>query len=183
PAPAARGRGRASRTRWRGAGRAGRRGACAARSRGGRSPRGDRGRRGRSSLADRWGGRWCSGVFTPRIASDHIDTSYRIDISRSRETECAAGSVTDQAVGGHRPSTGTRTVAGARRGQGGTRPGAPLHSLPMSFRPEALGAVNSNGGVVDYRLTRQAVVRQSRKGRLSRVDAWGAPPQLRAPRA
>jgi hypothetical protein len=49
----------------------------------------------------------------------------------------------------------------------------------MSFRPEALGAVNGNGGVVDYRLTRQAVVREYRKGRLSRLDVCDAHPELR----
>src|SRR5262247_1328054 len=48
----------------------------------------------------------------------------------------------------------------------------------MSFRPEAIRGVSSNGGVVDYRLTRQAVVRDYRKGRLSRLDVCDAHPEL-----
>ena len=56
-------------------------------------------------------------------------------------------------------------------------PPIPIPSLPMSFRPEAIRGANSSGGVVDYRLTREAVVREYRKGRL-------APRRLRrSPRA
>ena len=49
----------------------------------------------------------------------------------------------------------------------------------MSFRPEAIRGANGNGGVVDYRLTRQAVVREYHKGRLSRLDVCDAHPELR----
>ena len=50
----------------------------------------------------------------------------------------------------------------------------------MSFRPEAIrGAKNGTGAVVDYRLTREAVVREYRKGRLSRLDVCDAHPELR----
>jgi len=52
----------------------------------------------------------------------------------------------------------------------------------MSFRPEAIRGGDGDrrsGGVVDYRLTRQSVVRQYRKGRLSRLDVCDAHPELR----
>ena len=49
----------------------------------------------------------------------------------------------------------------------------------MSFRPEAIRGANGTGGVVDYRLTRQAVVREYRKGRLSKLDVCDAHPELR----
>ena len=49
----------------------------------------------------------------------------------------------------------------------------------MSFRPEAIRGANGTGAVVDYRLTRQAVVREFRKGRLSRLDVCDAHPELR----
>jgi hypothetical protein len=52
----------------------------------------------------------------------------------------------------------------------------------MSFRPEAIRGSDGNGrsgGVVDYRLTRQSVVSQYRKGRLSRLDVCDAHPELR----
>jgi Family of unknown function (DUF5318) len=48
----------------------------------------------------------------------------------------------------------------------------------MSFRPEAIRGTNSTGGVVDYRLTREAVIREFRKGRLSRLDVCDAHPEL-----
>ena len=48
----------------------------------------------------------------------------------------------------------------------------------MSFRPEAIRGASRNGGVVDYRLTREAVVREYRKGRLSRLDVCDAHPEL-----
>jgi len=60
----------------------------------------------------------------------------------------------------------------------GNSPGAPLPSLAMGFRPEAIRGTNGNGAVVDYRLTRQAVVREYRKGRLSRLDICDAHPEL-----
>ena len=50
----------------------------------------------------------------------------------------------------------------------------------MSFRPEAIrGTSGGAGAVVDYRLTRQSVVQQYRKGRLSRLDVCDAHPELR----
>jgi hypothetical protein len=49
----------------------------------------------------------------------------------------------------------------------------------MSFRPEAIRGSGGTGGVVDYRLTRQSVVREYRKGRLSRLDVCDAHPELR----
>jgi Family of unknown function (DUF5318) len=49
----------------------------------------------------------------------------------------------------------------------------------MSFRPEAIrGSDRGAGAVVDYRLTRQQVVTQFRKGRLSRLDVCDAHPEL-----
>ena len=50
----------------------------------------------------------------------------------------------------------------------------------MSFRPEAIrGTSDGAGAVVDYRLTRQSVVQQYHKGRLSRLDVCDAHPELR----
>jgi Family of unknown function (DUF5318) len=49
----------------------------------------------------------------------------------------------------------------------------------MSFRPEAIRGAGDAEGVVDYRLTRQAVLREYRKGRLSRLDVCDAHPELR----
>jgi hypothetical protein len=59
-----------------------------------------------------------------------------------------------------------------------------LASLAMSFRPEAIRGRGSGGGtgdsgVVDYRLQRQQVIQQFRKGRLSRLDVCDAHPELR----
>lgn len=55
-----------------------------------------------------------------------------------------------------------------------------LASLAMSFRPEAIrGRGNGETGVVDYRLQRQQVIQQFRKGRLSRLDVCDAHPELR----
>ena len=55
-----------------------------------------------------------------------------------------------------------------------------LASLAMSFRPEAIrGGNGGSDAVVDYRLTRQSVVQQFRKGRLSRLDVCDAHPELR----
>jgi Family of unknown function (DUF5318) len=50
----------------------------------------------------------------------------------------------------------------------------------MSFRPEAIRGMSAGAGaVIDYRLTRQSVVQQYRKGRLSRLDVCDAHPELR----
>jgi hypothetical protein len=48
----------------------------------------------------------------------------------------------------------------------------------MSFRPEAIRGNDSSAGVVDYRLARQQVIKQFRKGRLSRLDVCDAHPEL-----
>jgi hypothetical protein len=51
----------------------------------------------------------------------------------------------------------------------------------MSFRPDALrgaGLGAAVGGQVDYRLARNAVVSEYRKGRLSRLDVCDAHPEL-----
>lgn len=50
----------------------------------------------------------------------------------------------------------------------------------MSFRPEPLGRAPSPGspGHVDYRLARSAVIREYRRGRLSRGDLCDAHPEL-----
>jgi hypothetical protein len=51
----------------------------------------------------------------------------------------------------------------------------------MSFRPESMrGAPSAGhvGGQVDYRLARNAVVSEFRKGRLSRLDVCDAHPEL-----
>src|ERR1700736_6091877 len=54
-------------------------------------------------------------------------------------------------------------------------------SLPMSFRPGLMRGAPTAGqvaGQVDYRLARNAVVREFRKGRLSRLDVCDAHPEL-----
>jgi hypothetical protein len=49
----------------------------------------------------------------------------------------------------------------------------------MSFRPESLrGAASDVAGQVDYRLARNAVISEFRKGRLSRLDVCDAHPEL-----
>ncbi|HEX5367007.1 MAG TPA: DUF5318 family protein [Acidimicrobiales bacterium] len=48
----------------------------------------------------------------------------------------------------------------------------------MSFRPEAIRGSNGVGGVVDYRLRRQAVIREYRRGRMSRLEVCDAHPEL-----
>jgi Family of unknown function (DUF5318) len=51
----------------------------------------------------------------------------------------------------------------------------------MTFRPESLRGVSESGrlaGQVDYRLARNAVVSEYRKGRLSRLDLCDAHPDL-----
>ena len=72
------------------------------------------------------------------------------------------------------------STAARRPRRTGSRP--PLPSLPMSFRPEAIRGSSGTGGVVDYRLTRQAVVRQYRKGRLSQARRVRRPPRAAAGR-
>jgi hypothetical protein len=53
---------------------------------------------------------------------------------------------------------------------------------PMNFRPEALrgaqGGRMESGGEISYRLARNAVVSEFRKGRLSRLDVCDAHPEL-----
>lgn len=50
----------------------------------------------------------------------------------------------------------------------------------MSFRPEALRGATAPGlpGQIDYRLARNAVLKEFRKGRLSRLDVCDAHPEL-----
>lgn len=51
----------------------------------------------------------------------------------------------------------------------------------MGFRPESLRGATSAGevaGQVDYRLARNAVISEFRKGRLSRLDVCDAHPEL-----
>jgi hypothetical protein len=51
----------------------------------------------------------------------------------------------------------------------------------MSFRPETMRGASSPGqvtGHVDYRLARNAILREFRKGRLSRLDICDAQPEL-----
>jgi hypothetical protein len=49
----------------------------------------------------------------------------------------------------------------------------------MVFRPESLrGATGHVGGQVDYRLARNSIVSEFRKGRLSRLDVCDAHPEL-----
>lgn len=72
---------------------------------------------------------------------------------------------------------------GHRATWGNTAANLSLASLAMSFRPEAIrgrgNAGNTETGVVDYRLQRQQVIQQFRKGRLSRLDVCDAHPELR----
>jgi hypothetical protein len=51
----------------------------------------------------------------------------------------------------------------------------------MSFRPESMRgapAAGQVGGQVDYRLARNAIISEFRKGRLSRLDVCDAHPEL-----
>jgi hypothetical protein len=51
----------------------------------------------------------------------------------------------------------------------------------MAFRPESLRGASAGlpkGGSVDYRLARNAVVNEFRRGRLSRLDVCDAQPEL-----
>jgi hypothetical protein len=50
--------------------------------------------------------------------------------------------------------------------------------MAMNLRPEAIRGSNGTG-VVDYRLARQQVIQQFRKGRLSQLDVCDAHPELR----
>ena len=60
------------------------------------------------------------------------------------------------------------------------RPGGTL--CAMTFRPEAMRGAPAGGGVpagaIDYRLARNAVLSEFRKGRLRRVDVCDAHPEL-----
>jgi hypothetical protein len=49
----------------------------------------------------------------------------------------------------------------------------------MSFRPESISGVSSSGaGAIDYRLARQALVSEFRKGRLAQHEVCDAHPEL-----
>ncbi|MCU1455387.1 MAG: hypothetical protein JWN46_3533 [Acidimicrobiales bacterium] len=50
----------------------------------------------------------------------------------------------------------------------------------MAFRPETIRHVGTNGpGEIDYRLARQALISEFRKGRLARHEVCDAHPELR----
>lgn len=50
----------------------------------------------------------------------------------------------------------------------------------MTFRPESVrGAADVNGGTIDYRLARRAVVNAYRKGRIPQHEVCDAHPELR----
>jgi hypothetical protein len=48
----------------------------------------------------------------------------------------------------------------------------------MSFRPDAIGAAARPTGVVDYRLARNSIVKEFKRGRLTRLDVCDAQPEL-----
>ena len=48
----------------------------------------------------------------------------------------------------------------------------------MSFRPDAIGAAPRPTGVVDYRLARNSIVKEYRRGRLTKLDICDAQPEL-----
>lgn len=77
------------------------------------------------------------------------------------------------------PSPRTSGVWIRVEGTGGEDGPTPLPSLAMGFRMEAIRGRDGTGAVVDYRLTRQSVIAQFRKGRLSRLDVCDAHPELR----
>jgi hypothetical protein len=57
---------------------------------------------------------------------------------------------------------------------------APLAWRVVPFRPDAIGGASSHGpGEIDYRLARQAVVSEYRKGRIARHEVCDAHPELR----
>ena len=59
---------------------------------------------------------------------------------------------------------------------------APTTLTCQVFRPEALkgaGSGSTAGGVIDYRLARQAVISEFQKGRLARHEVCDAHPELR----
>lgn len=62
----------------------------------------------------------------------------------------------------------------------GAGPTAPLYPEAVSFGPSALRgfSVSGTGGRVEYKLARNAVVKEFKKGRLSRLDVCDAHPEL-----
>jgi hypothetical protein len=48
----------------------------------------------------------------------------------------------------------------------------------VSFRPDAIGAAARPTGVVDYRLVRNSIVKEFKRGRLTRLDVCDAQPEL-----
>lgn len=48
----------------------------------------------------------------------------------------------------------------------------------MSFRPDSIGAAARPAGVVDYRLARNSIVKEYRRGRLKRIDICDAQAEL-----
>lgn len=64
----------------------------------------------------------------------------------------------------------------SRAGRAWGGPGYPF--APMSFRPDSLGATTRPAGQVDYRLARNAIIKEFRRGRLTRLDVCDAQPEL-----
>ena len=111
------------------------------------------------------------------------DTSFRCIrlIYRNRRS--------DVAVGAEQTSPGERRDAAPARSRGATgsgsggpvvRPRARRYPGPMGFRPGALDGLQTSptGGQVEYLLARNSVIREFRKGRLSRLDVCDAHPEL-----
>jgi hypothetical protein len=48
----------------------------------------------------------------------------------------------------------------------------------VSFRPEAWGTAAKPAGVVDYRLARNSVIKEFKRGRLTKLDVCDAQPEL-----
>lgn len=60
------------------------------------------------------------------------------------------------------------------------RPSPPRYPFDVGFRPEAIrGAAPGGAGSIDYRLARQAVISEFKKGRLAQHEVCDAHPELR----
>lgn len=68
-------------------------------------------------------------------------------------------------------------IGGRGRGPPATPVGADAYAAGMSFRPAAIQGADA-GATVDYRLARQALVNEFRKGRLARHEVCDAHPEL-----
>ncbi len=54
----------------------------------------------------------------------------------------------------------------------------PVPFAAVSFRPDAVGTAARPAGVVDYRLARNSVVKEFKRGRLTKLDVCDAQPEL-----